>query len=250
MFFKQLTDPIIILLLSASVLSIFLGDLMDALIIFVIVFISATLAFFQEYNASKAMEELSSLVKAKITLLRDGTPTEIEVEDVVPGDILILNSGDILPADGRFISTNDLTVNEAVLTGESFPVEKEVGNLEGDVPLAKRSNSGYMGSNVVSGTGKMIITATGRNTYFGGVAKDLQKQAPMTEFKKGLNRFGRLLMTISVVMILLIFFLNLTMHKNIFDSLMFAISLAVGITPQLLPAISSVNLSLGAKRMA
>ena len=249
-FLKQFIDPITLLLLGASILSIFLGDWIDAAIIFSIVILSSLLSFWQEYNASQAMKSLSGLIQSHITVIRNQKEQEIDTVDIVPGDIVVLHTGDIIPADGRFIKTNNLTVNESSLTGESFSVEKNTDPLKIDTPLAKRSNSGFMGTNVVSGTGQLVITQIGTQTYFGNISRDLSKSQPTTEFRRGLNRFGKLLMFISAIMICLIFLLNILMHKHLYDSFMFAISLAVGITPQLLPAISSVNLSTGAKRMA
>lgn len=196
------------------------------------------------------MEDLNGLISSKSLVMRDGAKKEIESTDLVSGDLVLLNAGDIIPADGIFLETKNMSVNESSLTGESFPVDKNTGVLSPDTPLSKRTNSGFMGTNMVSGNGLLLITDIGKDTYFGQVSKDMSKSEPVTEFRKGLNKFGRLLMAISGIMIVLIFLLNLIMKKPIYDSFMFAISLAVGITPQLLPAISSVNLSIGANRMA
>jgi Mg2+-importing ATPase len=250
LFLSQFKSPIILLLIIATLLSLFLGDWVDAVIIFSIILISGVLGFWQEYSASNAINKLLSIVQIKAEVLRDGVKIEIPVEEIVPGDIVILNAGDIVPADGIVIESKDLFVNEAVLTGETFPVEKEKGVSPEEAPINQRKNALWMGTSVVSGTGKELVVRTGKNTEFGKISEHLQFRAPETEFERGVRHFGYFLMEVTLILVIIIFFVNVVLKKPILDSFLFSLALAVGLTPQLLPAIISVNLSHGARRMA
>lgn len=250
LFFKQFKSPITLLLLTAAILSLFLGDKTDALIIFSIVGISSLLGFWQEKSAGDAVKKLLSLVEIKANVLRDKSFQEIPLKYIVPGDIVKLSAGDLVPADCLLITSNELFTNEAAFTGESFPVEKKIGVIPVNSPLAARSNMLFMGSNVISGTATVLVIKTGLQTEFGHISAGLKAAAPETDFEKGIRRLGYLLMQLTTIMLVVIFFVNALMHKPVLDSFLFALALAVGLTPQLLPAIISVNLAKGARQMA
>ena len=250
LFLRQFKSPVTIMLLGASILSLFLGDHTDAIIIFVIVGISSMLGFWQEKSAGDAVKKLLSLVEIAATVLRDGKYQEIPLKNIVPGDIVQLNAGDIVPADCLLISSNELFTNEAAFTGESFPVEKNVGVIPAASQQAARTNMLFMGSNVISGAATALAVNTGLKSEFGHISEELKKAQHETDFEKGIRHLGYLLMQITTVMLVVIFFVNALMHKPVLESFLFALALAVGLTPQLLPAIISVNLAKGARQMA
>lgn len=250
LFLRQFTNPIILLLLIAATVSAFLADLSDTIIIFVIVLISGSLGFWQERGAVNAVEQLLSIVEVKATVLRGGKPRDVSLETVVPGDITVLNAGDSVPGDCLVLESNTLFVDEATLTGESFPVEKEPGVLPSDSDFEKRTNTLYMGTHVVSGTAAAIVIETGRNTVFGKISGRLSLREKETEFEQGVRHFGYLLMQVTFVLVVTIFGINVFLKRPVLDSFLFSLALAVGLTPQLLPAIISVNLSHGARKMA
>ncbi len=249
-FLEQYKSPIILLLLFAAVLSFFLGDRTDTIIILVIVFLSGLLSFWQQHHATRAMEELLALVKAKASILRDGAPRDVLLEEVVPGDVVLLYGGSVIPADCLLLEHKDLFVDEAVLTGESFPVEKEDGVLQADTPLSGRLNSLFMGTHVVSGSGKAVVVQTGKETAFGQISERLMLKPPITEFERGIQHFGYLLMEVTLLLVVAVFAINVYFHRPVLESFLFSMALAVGLTPQLLPAIISVNLAQGARQMA
>jgi len=246
----QFKSPIILILIFATGLSLFLHNIIDASIIFAIVLISGLLGFWQEYSASNAVEKLLALVQITASVLRDGAEKEIPVEDIVPGDIIILNAGDIVPGDSMLIESKDLFVDEAMLTGETFPVEKNVSVLRADTPLAERFNCVWMGTHIVSGHAKALVTLTGVNTEFGKVSERLKLKPQETEFEHGIRRFGYFLGEVTLILVVIIFGINVFLHRPVLDSFLFSLALAVGLTPQLLPAIISINLAHGAKKMA
>ncbi|MDT3694973.1 MAG: magnesium-translocating P-type ATPase [Ignavibacterium sp.] len=246
----QFKSPIIIILIFAAVLSIFLDDTVDAIIILTIIFISGVLGFWQEKGAASAVQKLLEIVQIKTRVVRNAQEKEIAVEKIVPGDIIILSAGSVVPGDSLIISSKDLFVDESTLTGETYPVEKSVSVLSNETALSQRTNSLFMGTHVVSGNGKAVVVKTGINTEFGKVSERLKLRLTETEFELGIKKFGFLLMEVTLVMIFLIFALNVYLQKPIVDSFLFSLAIAVGLTPQLLPAIISINLSHGAKRMA
>lgn len=250
LFFRQFKNNITIILLFATVVSLILGDYLDSLIIFSIIIASAVLSFFQEYNAGNATKKLMEVVEIKVTALRGNQPVELPVAEVVPGDIILLSSGNIIPADGRIVESNSLSIDESMLTGESFPVEKNVGILPEKVSLSDRTNSLWMGTHVISGSGRYLVVNTGVDTEFGRIANTLNITEPENDFEIGVRKFGTMLMEVTVFILLFVFIINLYLQKPPLDSLIFSLSLAVGLTPQLLPAIISINLSHGAKLMA
>lgn len=250
LFLLQFKSPLTLLLLTAAMLSVFLGDRTDAIIIFGIVFISSVLGFFQERGAANAVAQLLKIVQIRCTVWRDGTASEISVEEVVPGDIVHLSAGDIVPGDAIIVESKELYMDEAAFTGETFPVEKNVGVLPDDTPLAKRTNMVFMGSHVISGRAVVLVTGTGKQTEFGKISSRLTVRMPETDFERGIHRFGYMLMEITLLLVMIIFAVNVFMHKPVLDSLLFSLALAVGLTPQLLPAIITINLSKGAHDMA
>lgn len=247
---SQFKSPIILLLIFAAGLSLFLKDTLDALMILSIVLVSGFLGFWQERGAENAVQKLLVMVQIKATCERDGKPVDIHIEEVVAGDILVLNAGDLVPADSLILESRDLFVNEAALTGETFPVEKSVAVLAPDTPLGKRTNSLFLGTSIVSGMARAVAVQTGRATEFGKISQTLTHKPPETEFERGIRRFGYLLMEVTLVLVLGIFAANVYFHRPVLDSLLFSLALAVGLTPQLLPAIISINLAHGAKKMA
>lgn len=238
LFFSQFKSPLILLLITAALLSFFVGGKSDALIIFIIVFLSGCLGFFQEKGALNALERLLQIVETKTTVLREGQEIDISTSHVVPGDIIILRAGDLIPADAVLIEDHHFFVDEASFSGESVPVEKTTND-----PL-------FLSTMVASGMGKALVTATGQNTKYSHISERVRFHPPETAFELGVKKFGFLLLQITMVLVIIIFVINIYLQKPIIDSFLFALAIAVGLTPQLLPAIISVNLSHGARRMA
>jgi Mg2+-importing ATPase len=246
----QLTSPITLLLLAAAGLAIGVGDRVDGSIILGALFASLALGFWQERRAIGAVQRLLAMVRATATVVRDGEDVVVPFEEVVPGDVLRLTAGSRIPADARLVDAKDLHVDQAALTGEPFPVEKEAGDLPADAPLAERNNTVYFGTHVVSGNARAVVVSTGAKTAFGGVAQRLTLRPAETDFQRGVRRFGYLLLEVTLVLALAIFAINVALHRPVLEALLFTLALAVGLTPQLLPAIVSVTLSQGAQRMA
>lgn len=246
----QVTSPIILILLVAAGLSFFLSDPVDAIIILAIIFASAFLGFWQERGAAHAVEKLLAMVRVNAEVLRDGSPKQVPVEEIVPGDVVILSAGGSLPGDCLILESKDLFVDEAALTGETYPVEKLPGVLAANTPLGQRTNSLFMGTHVVSGRATAVVVGVGLNTEFGRVSHRLRLRPPETEFEHGVRRFGYLLLEVTLLLVIAIFAINVYLARPVLDSFLFSLALAVGLTPQLLPAIISINLAHGAKRMA
>jgi len=247
---SQFSSPIVLMLLGATVISLFLHDTTDAAIILVIVLASGLLGFWQERGAAGAVEKLLSLVEVKAQVLRDGAPHDVPLIDVVPGDVVLLSAGATAPGDCLLLEERELFADEATLTGETFPVEKSVAVLEAGTPLAKRTNAVFMGTHMVSGTATALVVAIGKDTEFGRVSERLKLRPPETDFERGLRRFGYLLLEVTLLLVIGIFAVNVYLHRPVLDSFLFSMALAVGLTPQLLPAIVSINLAHGARRMA
>lgn len=250
LFLNQFKNSIIIILIIATSISAATGELIDASIILTIIFGSAILSFFQEYTAGNAMEQLRAKVESKTTVLRDEKFIEISSTKIVPGDIIKLSAGSLIPADGLIISSLNFFVNQSILTGESLPTEKTVAAVSENSSVEERTNCVFMGTNVYSGGATVLIIETGINTEFGKIAKDLTLRRPETEFEKGLRHFGYLLTKIMLILTLVVFAVNVIFKRPAIDSLLFSVALAVGITPQLLPAIISITLSMGSRNMA
>ncbi|MDI6605046.1 MAG: magnesium-translocating P-type ATPase [Thermoanaerobacteraceae bacterium] len=250
LFISQFKSPIILILFFAVGLSFFLHDTVDAIIILTIILVSGLLSFWQEYDANNAVQKLLEIVQIKSTVLRDGKPVEITVEEIVPGDIVLLKAGAVIPGDGLILESNSLSVDEAMLTGETFPADKEVGVLPLETPLSRRKNCLWMGTHVVSGTAKAVVISTGKTTEFGKISERLKIRPLETEFERGVKQFGYFLMEITLILTIAIFAINVFLKRPVLDSFLFSLAIAVGLTPQLLPAIISINLAHGAKMMA
>lgn len=250
LFVNQFKSPIILIMIIATAISVATGDSLNSLIILVIVLASVVLSFLQEYKASNVINELRSRIQIKTTVLRDGKKTEILTTMLVPGDVILLSAGSLIPADGLILKCNSLYINQSILTGESFSVEKSLKTVSEDADLAERNNCVFMGTNVRSGDANILVVLTGENTEFGKITKEIIKQSPETEFGRGVRRFGNLLAGIMFILTSIVFMLNVLMQKPFIDSLLFSVALAVGITPQLLPAIINITLSKGSKLMA
>jgi Mg2+-importing ATPase len=249
LFLAQFKSPLILILIFAAGLSFFLRDTTDAIIILSIVFLSGVLGFWQERGATNAVKKLLAIVQIKSTVLREGSPVQVSAEDVVPGDVVLLDAGNAIPGDSVIIESRDLFVDEATLTGETYPVEKAAGVLPRDTELAHRTNALWKGTHVVSGTAKALIVGTGRDTEFGKVFERLKLRPPEAEFERGIRRFGYFLLEITLFLVIAIFAVNVFLARPVLDSLLFSLAIAVGLTPQLLPAIININLSHGARRM-
>ena len=246
----QCKSPILLILVFATGLSLFLRDPVDACIILTIVLVSGLLGFWQERSATNAVEKLLAIVQVHATVLRDGGPKDIPVEEIVPGDIVILNAGSLVPGDCLVQESTDLFVDEAMLTGETFPVEKAAAVLSAETPLGQRTNALWMGTHVVSGSAKALVIRTGKDTEFGKVSERLSLRPQETDFEHGIRQFGYFLMEVTFVLVVAIFAINVYLARPVLDAFLFSLALAVGLTPQLLPAIISINLAHGAKRMA
>lgn len=247
---RQFGNPIVLLLIAATVLSLFLGDEVNAAIVLVIVLASAGMGFVQERSAVNAIRALLATVQVHADVIRDGTEMEIRIDDVVPGDLIVLRAGDVVPADCIVLSADALTVDESALTGESQPVVKTPGTTSEHAPVARRTNCVHLGTHVQSGTGRAIAVTTGAATHMGSIGTRLETTEPPTSFERGLRSFGYLLMQVGAAIVIAVFVVNILLDRPILDSVLFSLALAVGITPQLLPAIVTLTLSRGARHMA
>jgi len=250
-FLSHFKNPLTVILLLAGLISGFFGEMINAAIIFSIVIVSVLLDFYQESKAEKAAELLKEKVTTTATVLRDGTKKEVRLSEIVPGDTVYLSAGDMVPADARVVNAKDLFVNQSALTGESFPVEKTAAPLKTkDETATEQSNCLFLGTSVVSGTATAVVARTGNFTEYGKIAKRLTAREPETEFERGLRRFGFLIMEVIFLLVLFVFLINALYKRDVLQSLLFAVALAVGLTPELLPMIISVNLSKGALAMS
>lgn len=247
---RQFESPLVLILAFAAAISLVLQQWVDAAIILAIVLGSSLLSFFQEYRASSAVEELKKRLALTARVLRDGVEREVPVSMIVPGDVVLLSAGNLIPADGLVLEAADFLVSEASMTGESFPVKKRPGIVAPDAPITKRTNSVFLGASVRSGTAKVLAVRTGRATEFGTIAARLKARQPETDFARGVRQFGYLLIRVMIVIVLFVLTVNLLLHRPVMESLLFAVALAVGLSPELLPAIISVTLSAGARAMS
>jgi Mg2+-importing ATPase len=247
---RQFRNPLLLLLLAAALTSIFVGEGTDAVIIFLISGLSIGLGFFNEFRSERAVEALHSQLRHTSVALRDGKDRGVDVTELVPGDIVRLAVGDVVPSDLRLLEANELECDEAVLTGESLPAEKQSGpiaTLESPLDLG---SCAFMGTVVHSGRGAGVVVATGGRTVFGKIALRLGERQPQTAFQLGLRDFSLLLVRVTAVLAVTILVVNVALGRTLLDSTLFALAIAVGLTPQLLPAIVTVSLSTGAKRLA
>jgi P-type Mg2+ transporter len=245
----QFKSPLVLILVFAAIVSFSVQEWLDATIILAILLGSTLLGFQQEYSANRAAEKLKRRVAVQSKVWRDGQETLTLTSNLVPGDIVLLAAGSLIPADGILLESNTLYVNQAVLTGETFPGLKETGTVPIHASLAERSNSLFAGTSVRSGTGTMLVVQTGAATIFGQLAQRLE-QPTESDFERGLRRFGVLLSYLTFILVLAVLSTHLLAHRPVLESLLFAIALAVGIAPELLPAIVSLTLAKGAEHMA
>ncbi|ALE07702.1 magnesium ABC transporter ATPase [Arthrobacter sp. ERGS1:01] len=247
---RQLRSPILILLIITAGLSLFLGDATNSIVIGVILVASIGLGFSNEFRAERAAEALHSRVTHTVVVLRDRAACQIDVVDLVPGDVVRLALGAIIPADLRLLSSEDLLCDESILTGESLPAEKEQAPITGDSSLGDLACCLFMGTIVQTGSCTGVVVATGGRAEFGRIALGLGEHQPQTEFQLGLKRFSFLLLQVAIVLTTLIFIANLLLGRPLIDSLLFSLAIAVGITPQLLPAVVSTCLAAGTRALA
>ncbi len=251
-------NPLVLILLGAAIVSAVTGERVSAGIIIAIVLLSVAVNFYQSFQARRAVEELRSQVAAKASVVRDGRERELPIADLVPGDIIRLNAGDLVPADARLVEEKDLQVRESALTGESLPVEKEVADLAvGSASISEAANSVFLGTTVQTGLATAVVARTGAATAFGAIAARLSQRPPETEFDRGIHRFGMMVTRVIILLVIFVFVVNVwfhrasgDLHRAVLESLLFSIALAVGLTPELLPVVISATLAQGARTMA
>ncbi|TCR75598.1 magnesium-translocating P-type ATPase [Rhizobium sp. BK376] len=246
----QFRSPLVLVLVFAAVVAAAFGEKHDAIIIGVIVLASCLLGFSQEYGAQRAVEALKRRVSLTTTVRRDGTSVILPANEIVPGDLIELSAGSLIPADAVILEAQDLNVSEASLTGETFPVSKAPGKAAPEAALSGRLNCVFTGTSVRSGTATVVAVATGNRTEFASIASAVARQIPETDFAKGIRHFGYLMTKVMLCIVLVVFVANLVLHRPLVDSLLFSLALAVGLTPELLPAIISVTLARGARIMS
>jgi Mg2+-importing ATPase len=251
LFLSRFRSPLVVLLLVASTISALTGDAVSSTVIVAMALLSVALDSVQEYRAGRAAERLKQSVAVRVTVLRDGVAASVPIATIVPGDVVLLSAGDLVPADGRALEARDCFANQALLTGEPYPAEKHAD--EAAPPAAtmnEAANVLFMGTSVVSGSAKLLVCRTGTETGLGEISKSLSLEPPPTAFEEGTRSFGLLVLRLAVLMTLFVIFVNTAQHRPWLESFLFAVALAVGLTPELLPMIVSVTLSRGALRMA
>jgi len=249
--FSKFLNPLVTVLLIIGGFSLFFGEKISAVIVFLMAVMSVVLSFVQEYRASKAAEKLSEMVRTTATVLRNGKSREISIREIVPGDIVDLFAGDMIPADLRIISSKDLFINQASLTGESFPIEKTAAPAASkNSSISELNNIAFMGSSVVSGTALAVVIKTGVATQFGELSRRLATMRIETSFDKGVNRFTMLMVKVMICMVMFIFAIIALRHGNFIQAFLFSLSVAIGLTPEMLPMIVTLNLSKGAIAMS
>ncbi len=249
-FLRFFANPLVIILLVASAVSLALGDRVGGGIIIAMVLLSVLLNFFMEFQARHAVAEIRKQVATLAAVLRDGREQELPVAELVPGDVVQLNAGDLVPADARLLAAKDLHVRESALTGESLPVEKSAGDLPaGRHPAGDAINSVFLGTAVQSGMGSALVVRTGRETAFGEIAERLAERPPETEFGRGIRHFGLMITRVIMGLVLFVLLVNVVLHRPLLESFLFAVALAVGMTPEMMPMIITVTLARGARRM-
>lgn len=247
---KQFASPLVLILVFGAVVSFWIGDASDAVTILVIVCGSALLSFWQEARASRAVAALRSRLALNSRVLRGGREITIPADELVPGDVVLLSAGNLVPADGLVIEASDFLVTQAALTGESLPVEKQPGVVEPTATVSGRTNSVFAGSSVRSGTAHVLIARTGTQTQFGAIAKSLEEKQPETDFERGVRHFGTMLLRAMFLIVIFVLTINQLIGRPFVESMLFAVALAVGLSPELLPAIVTVTLSAGARHLA
>ena len=247
---SQFRSPVTLLLIFGAGLSLALGDVVEGCLILFILLASGAIGYWQEKRASNTVQKLLGLLQVRVTVLRAGVTGEIRLDELVPGDVISLKAGSAVPGDALILASQDLFVDESSLTGESFPAEKRSGTLPAETGQSSRSNSVFLGTHVITGTATALVVGVGTDTLFGNISHELSLRPPETTFEHGLKHFGYLLLEVALALALIIFAVNVGFHRPILESLLFTLALAVGLTPQLLPAIQGITLAHGAARMA
>ena len=248
---SRFRNPLVLILIGAATVSAFTGDVASLIIISVMVLFSVLLDSLQEYRAEQAADALKVSVALKEQVLRDGLEITVRADQLVPGDVVLLAAGDLVPADGRVLEARDFFVNEGLLTGESYPTEKRaVPDGIAEVDVAQAANAAFMGTSVVSGSAKLLLCATGNATQLGDISATLRHTPPPAALERGVYEFGMLIVRLTILLVLFVLLVNALFHRPLLESFLFAIALAVGLTPELLPMIVSVTLARGAIRMA
>jgi Mg2+-importing ATPase len=247
---RQFTEPIVVVLIAATALSLVLGDTVDASIILAIIVLSALLGFWQEHGAATTVARLLAQVQVLVEVRRDGRTVSVPPDQVVPGDLMMVNAGDLVPCDCRVVTAESLQVDEAALTGETYPRHKRPEPVPAQAALGDRHSSLLQGSHVVSGQGTAVAVVTGEHTELGRMSRSLATSAPRTSFEQGITGFGLMLVRVTAVLTAAILVINVVLGRPVIDAVLFSLALAVGVTPQMLPAIVTVSLSTGARRMA
>jgi len=243
-------NPLVIILVIASVVSLALGEHVGGLIIIAIVLLSVLLNFLMEFQARHVVEEIRKQIAITAAVMRDGREQELPIAGLVPGDIIRLKAGDLVPADARLMDVKDLHVRESVLTGESLPVKKEAADLaKGKHGIADACNSVFLGTAVQTGIGTAVIVCTGRDTACGEIAQRLAKRPPETEFGRGVRHFGMMLTWVTILLVLFVLLVNIIFHRPLLESFLFSVALAVGMTPEMMPMIITVTLAQGARKI-
>ena len=248
---ERLANPLIIILLFASGLSAWTGEVTSFVIIVVIILLSVVLDVAQQRRAENTIDALRRSVGLRTQVLRDGDRREIAVDQLAPGDVVELKAGDVVPGDSRVLTARDCFVNQALLTGEPFPVEKQAKDLV--APSGEPSGAAnflFMGTSVISGVVRAVVCRTGRATELGGLAGELAARRPADAFQQGIRQFGFLMLRLTVFLVLFVMVTNVVFHRPWLESLLFALALAVGLTPELLPMVVTVTLANGARRLA
>jgi P-type Mg2+ transporter len=247
---RQLRSPLLLLLVFAALASAASAEWLDAAIVLTIVIATVGIGYSREYSAEAAAVALRGRLRTESTVVRDGQTARLATTALVPGDVVLLAAGSLVPADGVLLDATDFFVSESALTGESFPVQKHSGSVPAAASLTERTNCVFLGTNVRSGTARCLVVATGTGTELGRIAHGLMKPAPEAEFDRGIRRFGYLLTSAMLVLIIVVFFAHIFRGRSPTETLLFAVALAVGLSPELLPAILSVNLARSAQLMA
>jgi Mg2+-importing ATPase len=241
-FFSRFKSPLVIILLLSAGVSAFLGEVVNSVIIATMILVGVILDFYLEYHANVAVAKLRAMVKSQADVWRDGEKKEIDIDQVCVGDVVALNAGDLIPADARLITAKDFYVNQSALTGESLPIEKNIADPE--------NNMVFFGTNVVSGSAQAVVFKVGVETSFGAIATKLESAPIETDFDRGIKSFGYLIMKVTMFLVLFIFLANAVLKHNYLEAFMFAIAVAVGLTPELLPMVMSVTMAKGSLKMA
>ncbi len=250
-FISKFTNPLVIVLLIIATVSIFLDNKLGAYLIYAMATISVALSFFQEHKAGVEAEKLSEMVSSTASVYSNGQIKEIKISEIVPGDVVYLSAGDMVPADLRILTCKDLFINQSSLTGESYPVEKfPLPDDFDNKNIAELKNIIFMGTSVLSGTALALVLKTGTETQFGEITQKLTKKSPETSFDKGIKKYTWLMIRLMLIMVILIFTINAIGKGNILEALLFSVAVAIGLTPEMLPMLVALNLSKGAMQMS